>query len=128
MVKNPEETVWIGLEYFCNENDEFWNEACVGTFKMILLGASYDHILSNDSVLRDVICCSYNTSDIHIFRDWDDFEYHFDTSTCEKGPELLGSIIHIFAKKTGKEVWRIGVGEKAEKALEKELKDKDDLK
>ena len=25
MVKNPEETVWIGLEYFCNENDEFWN-------------------------------------------------------------------------------------------------------
>ena len=25
MVKNPEETVWIGLEYFCAENDEYWN-------------------------------------------------------------------------------------------------------
>ena len=25
MVKNPDKTVWIGLEYFCNENDEFWN-------------------------------------------------------------------------------------------------------
>lgn len=25
MVKNPEENVWIGLEYFCNENDEYWN-------------------------------------------------------------------------------------------------------
>ena len=25
MVKNPEETVWIGLEYFCNEGDSFWN-------------------------------------------------------------------------------------------------------
>lgn len=25
MVKNPMDTVWIGLEYFCNENDEFWN-------------------------------------------------------------------------------------------------------
>ena len=25
MVENPEETVWIGLEYFCNENDEMWN-------------------------------------------------------------------------------------------------------
>lgn len=25
MVKNPEETVWIGLEYFCDENDEYWN-------------------------------------------------------------------------------------------------------
>ena len=25
MVKNPMKTVWIGLEYFCNENDDFWN-------------------------------------------------------------------------------------------------------
>ncbi len=25
LVKNPDKTVWIGLEYFCNENDEFWN-------------------------------------------------------------------------------------------------------
>ncbi|WP_044975000.1 NAD(P)/FAD-dependent oxidoreductase [Ruminococcus sp. HUN007] len=32
MVKKPEETVWIGLEYFCNENDDFWNlsdEECI---------------------------------------------------------------------------------------------------
>ncbi len=25
MVKNPDEHVWIGLEYFCNEGDEYWN-------------------------------------------------------------------------------------------------------
>ena len=25
MVKNPDKTVWIGLEYFCNEKDDFWN-------------------------------------------------------------------------------------------------------
>ncbi len=25
MVSDPENTVWIGLEYFCTENDEFWN-------------------------------------------------------------------------------------------------------
>lgn len=25
MVKDPAETVWIGLEYFCDEGDEFWN-------------------------------------------------------------------------------------------------------
>ena len=24
MVKDVDETVWIGLEYFCNEGDEFW--------------------------------------------------------------------------------------------------------
>ena len=25
MVKDPENTVWVGLEYFCAEGDEFWN-------------------------------------------------------------------------------------------------------
>ena len=32
MVKDPEHTVWIGLEYFCNEGDDFWNmseEECI---------------------------------------------------------------------------------------------------
>jgi len=31
MVKDPEHTVWVGLEYFCTENDDFWTmseEAC----------------------------------------------------------------------------------------------------
>ena len=25
LVEDPEHTVWVGLEYFCNEGDEFWN-------------------------------------------------------------------------------------------------------
>ena len=25
MVSDPDNTVWIGLEYFCKENDSFWN-------------------------------------------------------------------------------------------------------
>ena len=32
MVKDPENTVWIGLEYFCDEGDDFWElseEECV---------------------------------------------------------------------------------------------------
>ena len=32
MIKNPDDTVWLGLEYFCNENDDFWNmsdEECI---------------------------------------------------------------------------------------------------
>ncbi len=32
MVEDPEHTVWIGLEYFCDEGDSFWNmseEECV---------------------------------------------------------------------------------------------------
>lgn len=33
LVKEPETTVWIGLEYFCTEGDAFWNlseEDCIG--------------------------------------------------------------------------------------------------
>ncbi|HAM69311.1 MAG TPA: hypothetical protein DCP68_06830, partial [Ruminococcus sp.] len=32
MVQKPEDTVWIGLEYFCDEGDAFWNmtdEECI---------------------------------------------------------------------------------------------------
>ena len=25
LVKDPKNTIWIGLEYFCNENDKYWN-------------------------------------------------------------------------------------------------------
>ena len=33
LVRDPEHTVWIGLEYFCNEGDEFWNMSAKDTVK-----------------------------------------------------------------------------------------------
>lgn len=93
------------------ENDEFWNKECIWAFKMLLLGASYDHILKGDESVGEFICCSFNTNDLHIFRNWNDYEYHFDTSHCDKDPGLDGSIVHIYSKATGNEVWRIGVGQ-----------------
>ena len=27
MVKDIKKTSWVGLEYFCNENDEFWSNS-----------------------------------------------------------------------------------------------------
>lgn len=101
---------FINIECGDPENDDFWKKECTWTLRMLLLGASYDHIFDGDDSIGNFICCSYNTSDIHIFRNWDDFEYHFDTSNCEKYPELYGSIVHIFSKKTGEEVWTMGVG------------------
>jgi len=100
------------------QNDVFWNKACVWAFKMLLLGASYDHIFKGDEEIGDFICCSYNTGDIHMFRNWDDFEYSFDTSHCKIEPELYGSTVHIFSKKTGEEVWTIGVGKLGRERLE----------
>ena len=92
------------------QNDKFWNFNCTWTFKMLLLGASYVHILSEDEELRNFICCDYNSYDIHKFRDWNNFEYYFDTSHCDHHPELYKSIVHIYDKETHAEVWKIGVG------------------
>lgn len=103
------------------QNDEFWNYECVWTFKMLLLGASYDHILESDEGLREFICCKLNNYDIHNFRNWDDYEYYFDTAFCERSPELYGSIIHIYEKTTGNEIWKIGVGKAGRESLEKLL-------
>ena len=99
------------------QNDEFWNHECIWSFRMMLLGASYDHILKNDKWLQEFLCCDYNTFDIKKFRNWDNFDYYFDTSHCEKYPELYKSIIHIYDKKTKKEVWTIGAGTEGRKLL-----------
>lgn len=50
MVKDPENTVWIGLEYFCDENDEFWNmtdEQCINFAKneLIKMGVIADGVV-----------------------------------------------------------------------------------
>ena len=34
MVEDPEHTVWIGLEYFCEEGDDFWNMSDKECIKM----------------------------------------------------------------------------------------------
>lgn len=53
MVADPEKTVWIGLEYFCSEGDEFWNMSDAqwkekGVYELISMG-----VLSNAAVIRD---------------------------------------------------------------------------
>ena len=53
MVKDVENTVWIGLEYFCNEGDEFWNQsesnlAKQGISEMIRIG-----LITDESVVLD---------------------------------------------------------------------------
>ena len=99
------------------QNDEFWNNHCTWTFRMLLLGASYDHILDKDEYLREFICCSSNSYDVHMFRRWQDYEYRVDTSHCRNSPTLYGSIIRIYEKESGEEVWRIGVGKDGRETL-----------
>ncbi|MGN1372106.1 MAG: NAD(P)/FAD-dependent oxidoreductase [Candidatus Coprovivens sp.] len=51
MVKNPMDTVWIGLEYFCNENDDFWNLSEKDTVKFAVNELVSMGIIDKDDVL-----------------------------------------------------------------------------
>ena len=90
-------------------NDEFWNYECVWLMKMAMLCASYDHILNQDEDLRKFIGCAYNNYNIKKFKEWNNYRYEFDTSRCDRYPELYKSVVRIFEIASNKEVWRIGV-------------------
>ena len=51
MVEKPEETVWIGLEYFCNENDEYWNMSDREFIKFATDELEKMNIIKKDDVL-----------------------------------------------------------------------------
>ena len=51
LVKDPENTVWIGLEYFCNENDEYWNKSDEEFIKFACDELIKMNIISKDDIL-----------------------------------------------------------------------------
>ena len=67
-------------------------------------------MLRNDDGLFEFLCCDINDYDIHRFRNWNDYEYYFDTSACGNRPEIYGSIVRVYEKETKKEVWKLGIG------------------
>jgi hypothetical protein len=91
-------------------NDGDWNYTCVWTMKMIMLGASYNNILDSNESLKRCIGYSYNNYDIHLFREWNNYYYDFDTSRCGKYPGFDKSVVRIYDAQTHKEVWKIGIG------------------
>lgn len=53
MVATPEEKVWIGLEYFCNEGDSFWNMTDQECVDMSVGELKKMGVISDDAVIRD---------------------------------------------------------------------------
>ncbi len=54
MVKDPENTVWIGLEYFCNEGDEYWTMEDGDFIKFAIAELSKIGIIDESDVLDSV--------------------------------------------------------------------------
>lgn len=53
LLKDPENTVWIGLEYFCNENDDFWNMNEYECIKFAVNELIKMGIINNASIVLD---------------------------------------------------------------------------
>lgn len=51
LVKDPENTVWIGLEYFCEEGDDFWNMSDEECIKMAIGELEIMGVIAKGSVL-----------------------------------------------------------------------------
>lgn len=87
MVKDLENTVWIGLEYFCQEGDPFWNQteeefAKVGVEEMVKIGI----IESKDDVI-----------DYHMEKVKKAYPAYFDTySEIDKVVDYINTIDNLF--------------------------------
>ncbi len=53
MVADPERTVWLGLEYFCDEGDDFWNLSAEETVKLAIEELIRIGVLSKDAKILD---------------------------------------------------------------------------
>ena len=85
--------------------DDFMYRGWTWLMKVIMLCASYDHVLQNDQDLQELIAVDDNGYDLHAFRNWENFYFEFDTTWCEDYPKIDGCMVMIFEKATGKEIW-----------------------
>ena len=54
MVKDPENTVWIGLEYFCDEGDQMWNMEDADFISFATAELAQIGVIDKDSVLDSI--------------------------------------------------------------------------
>ena len=86
MVKDPENTVWIGLEYFCNEGDDFWNMSEEDTIALAI-----------DELCKIGVIDSKDVIDSHRERIKKAYPAYFDTySEIDKVKDYLLSIDNLY--------------------------------
>lgn len=67
----------------CEIEDDWWMESTVFGLKMVMLIASYPILLNQSTYIQSCIELEKNdTQKLPLFRNWNDFDYHIDISTC----------------------------------------------
>ena len=98
------------IEDFVNVNGDFSDEVVQTEFpyyvRMLMLIASYPHVLENDECLQKEIWYKYNQGRVDLlrFREWDWYDYTVDGTW-----EVWKSVTTITDKETNETVWEFGV-------------------
>ena len=69
LVKNIDKTVWMGLEYFCNEGDEMWS----------MSDDDFAHMGISEMIKMNLIDSEKNVKDFHVERVKKAYPAYFDT-------------------------------------------------
>ena len=71
----------------CEIEDAWWMEGTVCGLKMVMLIASYPILLNQSTYIQSCIELEKNDAQkLPLFRNWNDFDYHVDISTCTNVP------------------------------------------
>ena len=97
-----------------SEINEDYLEYLICGFKMIMLAASYEHMISSNEQLRKQIekdtLNADNSFVLHSFRDYDSYIYSIDMSTCINiRYGLNNALVTIREKVSGSSVWRFHI-------------------
>ena len=78
---------------------------------MVMLVASYPHILENSTYIADCISLAENdAARLSVFRNWRNFTCQIDLSTCDNIPHgLRNATVRITDAETGELIWRMAV-------------------
>ena len=93
----------------CEIEDDWWMESTVLGLKMVMLIASYPILLNQSTYIQSCIELEKNdTQKLPLFRNWNDFDYHIDISTCTNIPHgLQNATLTIQDRKNGEIVWTL---------------------
>ena len=95
----------------CEIEDAWWMESCSCGLKMLMLIASYPTILNESTYLQSCVGLEKNDAQmLPQFRNWNDFDYHIDLSTCTNIPHgLRDATLTIRNPKSKKTVWTLSI-------------------
>ena len=95
----------------CEIEDAWWMERTICGLKMLMLTASYPNLLNQSTYIQSCIALEKNDAQmLPQFRNWNNFDYHIDLSTCTNIPNgLQNATLTIRDPKSKKTVWTLSI-------------------